>query len=81
MRYIASQAGLKVKVEPYAILILPLSEQSNELTTKEYRVPPGFISNTVNVGVSSLNQGPTKSGRPAAAGRVKTRRNRLAASY
>src|SRR4029077_18694346 len=50
LRYIASQAGLKVKVEPYAVLILPLSEQSNELTTKEYRVPPGFISSTVNVG-------------------------------
>ena len=62
LRYIASQAGLKVKVEPYAVLILPLSEQSNELTTKEYRVPPGFISSTVNVGVSALNQGPTKTG-------------------
>src|SRR6185437_15441943 len=62
LRYIASQAGLKVKVEPYAVLILPLSEQSNELTTKEYRVPPGFISNTVNVGVSALSQGPTKVG-------------------
>src|SRR5438874_1692709 len=46
LRYIASQAGLKVKVEPFAVLILPLSEQSNELTTKEYRVPPGFISST-----------------------------------
>src|SRR6267378_2322967 len=60
LRYIASQAGLKVKVEPYAVLILPLSEQSNELTTKEYRVPPGFISNTVNVGVSALSQGAYK---------------------
>jgi general secretion pathway protein D len=66
LRYIASQAGLKVKVEPYAVLILPLSEQSNELTTKEYRVPPGFISSNVNVGVSALSQGPTKVG--AAAG-------------
>src|SRR5438105_1883954 len=64
LRYIASQAGLKVKVEPYAVLILPLSEQSNELTTKEYRVPPGFISSTVNVGVSALSQGPTKVGVP-----------------
>src|SRR5947209_1485338 len=62
LRYIASQAGLKVKVEPYAVLILPLSEQSNELTTKEYRVPPGFISSTVNVGVSALSQGATKVG-------------------
>src|SRR5205809_1325323 len=62
LRYIASQAGLKVKVEPFAVLILPLSEQSNELTTKEYRVPPGFIGSTVNVGVSALSQGPTKVG-------------------
>jgi len=60
LRYIASQAGLKVKVEPYAVLILPLSEQSNELTTKEYRVPPGFISSSVNVGVSALGQGAYK---------------------
>src|SRR5207237_10008128 len=66
LRYIASQAGLKVKVEPYAVLILPLSEQSNELTTKEYRVPPGFIGSTVNVGVSALHRGPTKAGARAA---------------
>src|SRR5438105_3519553 len=68
LRYIASQAGLKVKVEPYAVLILPLSEQSNELTTKEYRVPPGFISSTGNVGVSALNRGPTKAGGAAVPG-------------
>src|SRR5438105_1015415 len=62
LRYIASQAGLKVKVEPYAVLIIPLSEQSNELITKEYRVPPGFISTTVNVGASALNRPATRVG-------------------
>jgi general secretion pathway protein D len=56
LRYIASQAGLKVKVEPYAVSIIPITEQSNDLLTREYRVPPGFISSTVNVGVSALNQ-------------------------
>src|SRR5713226_7616790 len=56
LRYIASQAGLKVKIEPYAVSIIPISEQSADLITKEYRVPPGFISSTVNVGVSALNQ-------------------------
>ena len=66
LRYIASQAGLKVKVEPYAVLILPLSEQSNELTTKEYRVPPGFITTNVNVGVSALSQGAYKTATGAA---------------
>lgn len=56
LRYIASQAGLKVKVEPYAVSIIPVSEQSNDLFTKEYRVPPGFITSSLNVGVSALNQ-------------------------
>ncbi|MEY2479783.1 MAG: ral secretion pathway protein [Verrucomicrobiota bacterium] len=56
LRYIASQAGLKVKVEPYAVSIIPITEQSNDLLTREYRVPPGFISSTVNIGVSALNQ-------------------------
>ncbi|MEY2438984.1 MAG: ral secretion pathway protein, partial [Verrucomicrobiota bacterium] len=56
LRYIASQAGLKVKIEPYAVSIIPISELSADLLTKEYRVPPGFISSTVNTGASSLNQ-------------------------
>lgn len=38
LRYIANQAGLKVKVEPYAVSIIPISELSNDLLTKEYRV-------------------------------------------
>src|SRR5216683_4966822 len=54
LRYIASQAGLKVKLEPYAVLIIPVSELSNDLFTKEYRVPPGFITTSVNFGVSAL---------------------------
>jgi general secretion pathway protein D len=57
LRYIASQAGLKVKVEPYAVLIIPISEQSIDLITKEYKVPPGFISATVNIGPSALTKG------------------------
>ena len=62
LRYIASQAGLKVKVEPYAVSIIPISEQSNDLITKEYRVPPGFITTSVNIGVSALEQGAYKTG-------------------
>ncbi len=57
LRYIASQAGLKVKIEPYAVSIIPLSEQSQELITKEYRVPPGFIQSTLSPNTSgALNQ-------------------------
>jgi general secretion pathway protein D len=62
LRYIASQAGLKVKVEPYAVSIIPITEQSNDLITKEYRVPPGFITTSVNIGASALEQGAYKTG-------------------
>jgi general secretion pathway protein D len=63
LRYIASQAGLKVKIEPYAISIIPLSEQSNDLLTKEYRVPPGFISGSLSAAGSALNQRPNSTGK------------------
>ena len=55
LRYIASQAGLKVKVEPYAVAIIPISEQSQDLITKEYKVPPGFLTATLNAATTSLN--------------------------
>jgi general secretion pathway protein D len=50
LRYIATQAGLKVKVEPYAVSIIPLTEQSNDLITKRYHVPPEFFGGPLDVG-------------------------------
>ncbi len=50
LRYIANQAGLKVKVEPYAASIIPMSEQSNDLVTKRYHVPPEFFGGPLDVG-------------------------------
>ena len=42
--YVTRLANLKIKVEPYAVLIVPVSEETDILLTKEYRVPPGFIT-------------------------------------
>jgi type II secretory pathway component GspD/PulD (secretin)/tetratricopeptide (TPR) repeat protein len=64
LRYIAGQAGLKVKIEPYAISIVSISELSNDLLTKQYRVPPGFISGSLNPSGSALNQ-PSSNGKTA----------------
>jgi general secretion pathway protein D len=50
LRYIANQAALKVKVEPYAISVIPLSEQTNELITKRYHVPPEFFGGPLDPG-------------------------------
>ena len=59
LRYVASQAGLKVKVEPYAVSIVPLTELTDALITAEFRVPPNFISNVTSAGgPSALDQGP-----------------------
>ncbi|MGI8432961.1 MAG: type II secretion system protein GspD, partial [Chthoniobacterales bacterium] len=68
LRYISSQAGLKVKVEPYAVSIIPISDQSSDLFTKEYRVPPGFITSSVSVSASSLDQ-PARSVQGAGGGK------------
>ena len=43
--YVTRLANLKIKVEPYAVLIVPVTEETDVLLTKEYRVPPGFITN------------------------------------
>jgi general secretion pathway protein D len=43
--YIARGVLLKVKVEPYAVAIVPQSEPTDVFITKEYRVPPGLLSN------------------------------------
>ena len=67
LRYIANQAGLKVKVEPYAVSIIPITEQSNDLITKQYRVPPGFISTGVLPGTSLLQRGAYKTALSTAA--------------
>src|SRR5213595_190059 len=66
LRYIASQAGLKVKVEPYAVSVIPITEQSNDLITKQYRVPPGFISTGVLPGTSLLQRGAYKTAQSTA---------------
>jgi general secretion pathway protein D len=46
LRYVAELSGLRVKVEPFAVTLVPLSVPIDSLVTKEYRVPPGFIPPT-----------------------------------
>jgi general secretion pathway protein D len=44
LRYVATLAGLKVKVDPFAVSIVPLSEPTDTFETREFNVPPGYIS-------------------------------------
>lgn len=51
LRYIANEAGLKLKVETQAVLLIPISEQTDQLITKRYRVPPEFFGGPLDVGM------------------------------
>ncbi|MFZ4777105.1 MAG: Amuc_1098 family type IV pilus outer membrane protein [Terrimicrobiaceae bacterium] len=42
--YVARAANLKLKVEPYSVVVVPQSEPTDILITKEYKVPPSFIT-------------------------------------
>jgi general secretion pathway protein D len=50
LRYVCQQAGLKIKIDPYAVNIVPLSEPTDTLYTKEYKVQPGFIGKSASAG-------------------------------
>src|SRR5207247_8442566 len=62
LRYIAAQAGLKIKVEPYAVSVIPLTEQSSDLVTKRYHVPPEFFGGPLDVGYYLQGQTATVAG-------------------
>ncbi len=58
LRYLTELAHLKYKIEPYAVSIVPLSENTTDLVTKEYRVPPGFIpTSTPEAGAAGASPG------------------------
>jgi len=76
IRYLTELAGLKYKIEPYAVSIVPLSENTTDLVTKEYRVPPGFIP---TASVSSAATSPAAGAAPinATETRIGTRSDAL----
>lgn len=57
LRYVASLAGLKIKIDPVAVSLVPLTDVSNELITKEYKVPPNFIPKKEAAPAASQNTG------------------------
>jgi general secretion pathway protein D len=43
LEYVSRAANLKIKIDPYAVVVVPASENTEVLITKQYRVPPNFI--------------------------------------
>lgn len=44
LRYVTELAGMKYKVEPFAVLVVPVTESTTEQYTRIYKVPPDFGS-------------------------------------
>lgn len=61
LRYITELAGMKFKIEPFAVLVVPLSETTSEQFTRIYRVPPDFLS----LGGGEAGGGAPAAGAPA----------------
>lgn len=68
LRYIAVQSRLKIKIDPYAVAIVPVTEITAQLYTKEYKIPPGFLTNASSSGgggaASASARTPTQSAGP-----------------
>jgi len=50
LRYITDLAGLKYKVEPYAVVVVPITDVTDDLYTRVFRVPPDFVSGAGGAG-------------------------------
>ncbi len=44
LRYITELAGMKYVVEPYAVLIVPITESTTEMVTRIFKVPPNLLT-------------------------------------
>ena len=69
LRYITELAGMKFKVEPYAVLVVPITESTTEMITRIYKVPPDFLTFTGGGGDSAAPAAPADPfAKPGAAG-------------
>jgi len=62
LKYICQLANLKLKIDTYAVSIVPPSVNTDELITKEYKVPAGFMGVAPTVGGNLLSAPATRGG-------------------
>lgn len=43
LRYVTELAGMKYRIEPFAVVVVPLSDVGAEMYTRSFKVPPGFL--------------------------------------
>jgi general secretion pathway protein D len=70
LKYICTLSNLKLKIDPYAVLIVPSSQNIEDFITKEYKVPAGFLQSapTAAAGGASPLDAPATGGRGGGGG-------------
>jgi general secretion pathway protein D len=46
LKYVTELAGLKYKIEPYSVVVVPQWDTGGDMFTRSFRVPPDFINST-----------------------------------
>ncbi|MEI6277896.1 MAG: Amuc_1098 family type IV pilus outer membrane protein [Verrucomicrobiae bacterium] len=67
--YVARASNLKLKIEPYSVVVVPQSERTDVLITKEYKVPPSFISSLPAAAAAAPVAGVAPGSQPAVTAR------------
>jgi general secretion pathway protein D len=50
LKYITELAGMKYKVEPIAVVVVPMTQVGTEMYQRVFRVPPDFLTGTGDAG-------------------------------
>jgi hypothetical protein len=53
LRYICDKLKLRYKVDEYAVVIAPVTETDEDLVTRTFRVPPGFLKSLGESGLAT----------------------------
>lgn len=67
LKYVTSLANLKFKVDQYAVSVVPIGTNTEILVTKEWKVPPGFLSGSPTAGPDVALGAPVAGGGAGAA--------------
>ncbi len=78
VRYLTEISGLKYKIEPFAVSIVPVTENTDELFTKEYRVSPSFIPAVTD---SAASQGASAGAQPSSGSQSRIKGGRDATAF
>ena len=72
LRYITELGGMKYKVEPYAVVVVPISDVGTEMYTRSYKVPPDFLTSGAPGGGGAAPAAPADPFAPAAGNATST---------